>query len=686
MKPFLFAATCLSLLWGAPVAHARQPAAAAGTVGGSAPAARRFGTWGFDLAGRDTRVRPGDSFYDFANGGWAATSQFDADLPGTGVTIDVYKLIQAQLRAVIEDSAKAATSPTAQKVGDLYNSFMDEGRLEQLDDKPLQADLARIKAVRTRTEMAEAMGRGSTGFGAALLNLGISIDARDPGRYAVLAGVSGMGLPDRDYYLTERFAPQKAAYLAFVTRTLEMIGWAEPKAAADAILALETRVAGATWTRTERRDPVKTYNPVSWTELKALTPGYDWDAYARGAGMPRIDRVIVGQNTAFPKVAAAFAETPLETLKAWEAFHTARQASAYLSKRFVDSNFEFQKAVTGAQQQRPRWNRGVVVVDTSLGEALGREYVARHFPASSKAQMEALVANLHAAMRVRIEKADWMSASTRTEALKKLTQQRVKIGYPNKWRDYSSLMIRKDDLYGNIQRANAFAFAYERARLGRPVDRDEWFMTPQTLNAYFNPLGNEIVFPAAYLQAPAFDPKADMAVNYGAIGAVIGHEITHGFDDQGRQYDASGTLRDWWAPQDAARFNAEAAKLAVQYDQYEPVAGAKINGKQTLGENIGDQGGVLLALDAYHMALKGRPAPVIDGLTGEQRFFLGWSQNWRNKYRPDTLRMILASDVHSPDRFRVDGVLRNLDAWYAAFDIKPGDKLYLKPEERARVW
>lgn len=300
--------------------------------------------------------------------------------------------------------------------------------------------------------------------------------------------------------------------------------------------------------------------------------------------------------------------------------------------------------------------------------------------------MEQLVANLHKAMRGRIEQADWMSPSTRAEALKKLQMQRVKIGYPNKWRDYSALKIDPTDLYGNVERVGAFSADYERKRLGRPVDRDEWFMTPQTLNAYFNPLGNEIVFPAAFLQAPAFDPKADMAVNYGAVGAVIGHEITHGFDDQGRQYDAAGVLRDWWAPQDVTRFNTEAAKLVAQYERYEPLAGSKVNGKLTLGENIGDQGGVLLALDAYHAALGGKPAPVIDGLTGDQRFFLGWAQAWRNKLRDEAMKMTLTSDVHSPAEFRVDGVLRNLDAWYAAFNVQPGSKLYLKPEDRARVW
>jgi putative endopeptidase len=665
----------------------QSPAAASSTApGAEAASPKRFGTWGFDLSGRDTAERPGDSFFDYANGTWLRTAQFDADLPATGVTVDTYKLIQAQLRGVVEDSARAPKTPTARKVGDLYASYMDEVRLERLDDKPLQADLAAIRAVNSKSAMAEAMGRGSIGFGASLLTLGITIDSRDPGKYVMAANVGGMGLPDRDYYLTDKFTAQKAAYTDYITRTLQMVRWPDPQGSAKAIIDLETRIADASWTRTERRDPVKSHNPMTFAALQALTPGYDWNAYARGARMPSFSRVIVMQNTAFPKVAKIFAETPLDTLKAWEAFHTAREASPYLSNRFIQSDFVFQKALAGVQQQRPRWNRGVAVVDSTLGEALGQEYVRRHFPAPSKAQMQTLVANLQQAMRVRIRQAEWMSPATRTEALKKLEVQRVKIGYPNKWRDYTALRVDPTDLYGNMKRAAVFSADFERARLARPVDRDEWFLTPQTLNAYYSPVGNEIVFPAAYLQAPAFDPGADMAVNYGAIGAVIGHEITHGFDDQGRQYDASGALRDWWAPADVTRFGAEAARLVAQYEQYEPIPGSKVNGRLTLGENIGDQGGVLLALDAYHASLGGKPAPVIDGLTGDQRFFLGWAQNWRNKYRDQLVKMVLASDVHAPERFRVDGVLRNLDAWYEAFDVQRGDKLYLEPADRVRVW
>jgi putative endopeptidase len=444
-----------------------------------------------------------------------------------------------------------------------------------------------------------------------------------------------MGLPDRDYYLAEQFKPQREAYANYIATTLKMIGWPDAEGAAQSVMALETKLADASWTNTEQRDPNKTYHPMSLAELKAHAPGFDWDAFLAGVGAPKVDRLIVTQDTAFPTVAKILGELPLEDYRAWQAFHTADDASPYLSKRFADNKFSFTKLLSGQQQLRPRWQRAVSLVDGRLGEALGQEYVRRHFPASSKKMMEELVANLQSAMRARIETAQWMTPQTKAAALKKLAMQRVKVGYPDKWRDYSALKIDPTDLFGNVERAAAFAYRFQIDRLGQPMDREEWAMTPQTVNAYFSPLGNEIVFPAAMLQAPRFDPKADPAVNYGAIGAVIGHEITHGFDDQGRKFDEVGTLRDWWQPEDAARFTAAAADLATQYDGYEELPGMKVNGKLTLGENIGDQGGVRIALDAYHASLKGRKAPVLDGLSGDQRFFLAWAQGWRGKLRDE---------------------------------------------------
>ncbi len=670
----------------AALALAAPSTPAAGQAGAEAPAARKFGAWGVDLTARALAVRPGNSFFDHANGGWYKKAEIPADQPIVGIAYDTYNLTQAQLRSVIEDSAKGARTETGVKVGGLYASFMDEARVEQLDDKPLQADLAAVKAVSSRSEMARQMGATHGGFGSSAIGFGVVPDLKGPKVYTPGIGIGGMGLPDRDYYLTDKFKAQRDAYADYVARTLKMIGWESPEEAAKAVLALETKIAEASWTKTEQRDTNKIYHPMSLAELKAHAPGFDWDAFLAGAGAPKLDRLIVTQDSAMPKVAKILADLPLAEYQAWQAFKIADQASPYLSKRFVDNRFAFTRMLSGQQQLRQRWQRGVGLVDGSLGEALGQEYVRRHFPASSKTMMEELVANLHKAMRARIENAAWMTPQTRKTALEKLSMQRVKVGYPDKWRDYTALKINAGDLYGNVKRANGFAYRFEVDRIGKPMDREEWGMTPQTVNAYFNPLGNEIVFPAAMLQGPMFDPKADMAVNYGAIGAVIGHEISHGFDDQGRQFDGAGELRDWWQPQDSARFTAEAAKLAAQYDGYDGLPGMKVNGKLTLGENIGDQGGVRIALDAYHASLNGRKAPVLDGLTGDQRFFLAWAQGWRNKVRDETMKMILVSDVHSPYRWRVDGTLRNIDEWYGAFGVKPGDKLYLAPAERVRVW
>ncbi|HLL31419.1 MAG TPA: M13 family metallopeptidase, partial [Allosphingosinicella sp.] len=562
----------------------------------------------------------------------------------------------------------------------------DEAGLEKLGASPLAADLAAVKATASKSEMARLMGATTGAFGSSFFTFGVSADPKGTDLYTPGIGIGGLGLPDRDYYLTDQFKAQREAYAGHVGRTLELIGWPDAAAAARTVVALETGIAEASWSQTEQRDPVKMYKEMTLQALRAHAPDFDWTAFLAGVGAPPAERLIVTQGTAVPKVAKIFAEAPLDSLKAWQAFHVANDAAPYLSKRFVDNKFAFTRAISGQQQNRPRWERGVQLVNGVLGEVLGKEYVSRHFPASSKAKMEEMVRNLHSAMRARIERAAWMSSETRAAALDKLAKQRVKVGYPSKWRDYSGLELRPDDLYGNVKRAGAFITRYYFNRIGKLVDKEEWMMTPQTVNAYFNALGNEIVFPAAMLQAPRFDPKADPAVNYGAIGAVIGHEISHGFDDQGRQFDEAGRLRDWWKPQDAARFIAEAGRLADQYGAYEGAPGMKVNGKLTLGENIGDQGGVRIALDAYHASLKGKKAPKLDGLTGDQRFFLAWAQGWRGKVRDELMRMILVSDPHSPYRWRVDGTLRNIDEWYSAFDVKPGDRLYLAPKDRVRVW
>jgi putative endopeptidase len=682
-KLLIAAASATVLAWAgvaaSGVAQAAEPAASAGG----------YGAWGYDLSGRDANVKPGDDFFLHANGGWYARTEIPADQARMSTGFEVFTRAQAQLREIIEASAKAgaAGGPNAQKVGALYSAFMDEAALEKLDDKPLQPDLAKIRALTGKAGLAGLMGRAQGGFGASFFQAGVQPDAKKPDVNALYLTQAGIGLPNRDYYLSDAYKAQKAAYRAHVQKVLEMVGWAKPAEAADAILAMETKVAEASWTLAEQRDTEKTYNPMSRAELKKLAPGFEWDAWLAGMGAGKVERVIVGEPTAFPKIAQVFADTPVSTLRAWEAFHTADQASPYLSKRFVDERFAFRgKALQGLQEQQPRWKRGVDLVNNNMGEAVGREYVAKYFPPESKAAMETLVANLRAAMKDRIERADWMSPQTKAQALEKLAKLRVKVGYPNKWRDYAGLKIDGGDLYGDVGRAAAFEWAFQVGKLGQPVDRDEWFMTPQTVDAYNNPLGNEIVFPAAILQPPFFNPKADPAVNYGAIGGVIGHEITHGFDDQGRSFDSDGVLRDWWTAEDAAKFKAEAAKLAAQYDAFEPVPGVHVKGQQTLGENIADMGGLLLGLEAYHMSLKGQPAPVIDGVTGDQRVFYGWAQGWRNKTRDEAIKQQLASDVHSPARFRVIGPMRNVDGWYAAFGVKEGDKYYLKPADRVRIW
>ena len=678
MRTALLAFACAAALASSAVAQSDATA-------GAAPKA--YGAWGVDLSARDLEVKPGDGFFQYANGAWYGSAVIPADQGSTGVDYDVYNLSQVQLRSLIEGSAKAPDSPTAAQIGALYTAFMDEAKAEALDDKPLQPDLDAIKAATTREQLAELMGRANGGFGLPVFAAEVDPDDKDPTRNVLVLGQAGLGLPDRDYYLTKPFEAQKAAYRAYVENTLKLIGWPYPAAAADQILALETKIAEASWPVADRRDSLKVYNPETIAELKALAPDFQWDAYLKGAGAPDVTRVIVHEKSAFPKIAEIFASTPVSVLQAWQAFHAADQASPYLSKRFVDNRFDFRgKSLSGLVSNRPRWKRGVTVVDGSLGEAVGREYVARYFPPGSKAQMEALVGNLKAAMAARIQRVGWMSPVTKAQALAKLAKLRVMVGYPDKWRDYSALRIAPDDLYGDVERSSAFEWAWQIGKLNKPVDPKEWQMHPQEVNAYNDPERNVIVFPAAILQAPYFDPKADAAVNYGAIGAIIGHEITHGFDDQGRHYDASGALRDWWTKEDADRFEAETKKLAAQFDALEVAPGLHVNGQLTMGENLADLGGLLMALDAYHASLGGKPAPVIDGLTGDQRLFLAFAQAWRDKQRPDSEKEQVASDPHSPSRFRAEAPERNIDAWYAAFNVGPEQKLYVAPGQRVRIW
>ena len=642
-------------------------AVSAVAISGSVFAADKpmYGTWGVDLTSRDLSVKPGDDFNKYANGAWEKKTVIPADQASAGVGYDVFN-----------------RSP----IGALYKSFIDEAKVEQVDDAPLKVDLAANQAISSKAEMARAMGSAHGGFGPDLFSLDIAADAKKPEINTLYIGQSGLGLPDRDYYLTEGFKPQLEAYRAFAERALKMAGYADPAKAAADVVAFETAVAKVSWPVADRRDIDKTYNPVSLTELQAYAPEIPWADYLAAAGITGRDQVVLGEKTAVRDIAKLFAATPLETLKAWRTVQGVQEMSPYLSKRFVDSRFEYVKVLSGQTQLRPRWKRGVALVDGSLGEVVGQTYVAKYFPPSSKAQMVDLIANLKIAMAERIQKAPWMAPATKQAALTKLSKMTVMVGYPDKWRDYSALKLDAGDLYGNVRRSGAFEWAYALSDLGKPVDHAKWGMTPQTVNAYNGGLENKIVFPAGILQAPYFDPAADPAVNYGAIGAVIGHEISHGFDDQGRKIDETGKLRDWWTAEDAKRFDSQAAVLGAQYDAYEPVPGMRINGKLTMGENIADLAGLQVAYDAYHASLKGKPAPVIGGMTGDQRFFLAFAQAWQDKSRPDSLKQQMASDPHSPSNFRVIGPTRNVDAWYAAFGVKPGDKFYLPPEKRSRIW
>jgi putative endopeptidase len=652
-------------------------------------AASSYGRWGFDESGVDAKISPGDSFFDFANGAWDARTVIPSDKSRFGSFDRLTDKTQEQVRAIIEEAAKSGASADtdAGKIGALYNAFMDEARIERLDLAPIAGDLAEIRDAKTRDDIAVLMGRSKNGFGGSLFNITVNEDEKDPTRNTLHASQGGLGLPDRDYYLKDAFRDKKVAYRDYVARLLGMVGWPQAQQRADDVVALETRIAEASWSRAESRDRDKTYNPMTPAELNAMAPGFAWSAWLAASDLGGAGRIVVRQKSAFPKLAGIFAETPLETLQAWKAFRVVDQTAPFLSARFVTARFEFRgKALVGQAEERQRWRRATQLVDSSLGEVVGKEYVARHFPPQSKAKMEELVGQLKLALRGRIENLTWMTADTRARALEKLDLFGVKIGYPDKWRDYTALKIDPTDLIGNVRRATAFRWAYAVAKLDKPVDRDEWFSTPQVVNAFYMSTRNEIVFPAGILQPPFFDPNADMAINYGGIGGVIGHELTHGFDDQGRKSDGHGVLSDWWQPADAAKFQAEAARFGAQYDTYAVAPGVNVKGAQTMGENIADLGGVLLALDAYRASLHGAPAAVLDGYTGDQRVFLGWAQVWRAKSRPDALKQQTTSDSHSPARFRVDGPLRNVDAWYEAFGVRPGDKLYLKPEDRVRIW
>ena len=661
--------------------------------GGSTDAipANRFGTWGIDTAGMDTSVDPGADFFDYVSGTWASTTEIPSDRSSYGSFLVLRDLSEARVRKLLEGYALGdpATGGDAAKIAALYHGFMDEATIEKLGAAPLQPHLDAIRAAADKDAIAALMGRRNESFGGTFFGAYVSDDQKNPDTYALYLSQSGLGLGDRQMYLDEKFAPQRERYVQYVAQMLELAGWDAPQANAERIMAMETKIANAHWTRAESRDRDKTYNPVELAHIEHTAPGFPWATFFKAAGVDYAERAVIRQGSAFPQIAQVFAGTDLDTLKAWQAFHTTDNAAPYLSKAFVDAEFDFRsKFLSGTPEQRPRWKRAVGYAESAMGEAIGRDYVQLYFPADAKAKMDDLVANVKAAMGARLEQLEWMSPATKAEAAKKLANFGLKIGHPDTWRDYTALQIANGDVFGNIQRASAFEWDYDRVRIGKPVDEAEWGMTPQTVNAYYSSVKNEIVFPAAILQPPFFDPDADPAVNYGGIGAVIGHEIIHGFDDQGRKSDGSGLLRDWWTAEDAKQFEAEAAKLGAQYEGYDfpQLPDMHINGKVAMGENIGDLGGLTIALEAYRRSLDGKPAPVIDGFTGEQRLFMGWAQVWRTLWRDDALRQQLVNGTHSPGHIRAFAPLRNIDAWYEAFNVTEADPLYIAPEDRVRIW
>ena len=647
-----------------------------------------LGPWGFDLDGMDRSVRPGDSFNLYVNGGWLARTEIPADLGSYGPTVISGQVVQRQLRAIIEEAAAAPThDKDTARIGALYRSFMDEDPLEHLDSRFFRSEIAPIAAATSRAELALLSGRSNAGFRANLFDADIFGDASGKKSYALHLMQGGLGLPERDYYLQPSFTEQKAAYRDYVEALLRMADWPAASSAADSVLGLETAIAKASWPLVERRDVSRTYNPMKLRDLVRECPGFGWEAFFQGLGVAPSTTAIVFERSAFPRLAEIFGRTPLPALKAWLAAQKLDAAAPYLSKRFVDARFEFRdRKLSGQKEPEPRWKRGVSLIDSLLGEALGRVWVARYFPPSSKAAVQAIVDNIRRAMDARIAALDWMTAPTKVFARDKLRRMGAKIGYPDRWRDYTGLTMKSDDLIGNVLRSTAFDWNRDRHRIGKPIDPYEWAFTPQTGQAYNSFTRNEIVFCAGMLQPPNFDPRADAAINYGAVGAIIGHELSHGFDDQGRKYDAAGNLRDWWSPDDARQFEARATALAEQMGRIEVLPGLTLNGRQTLGENIGDLGGVLLALDAYKLSLGGAEPPVIDGFTGEQRVMLGWAQKWRRKFREAEIRRIIASDTHPPTGVRAEAPLRNVDAWNRAFDVVPSDKLYLPPDRRIRIW
>ncbi|HEY9400522.1 MAG TPA: M13 family metallopeptidase [Luteimonas sp.] len=686
MKPTLLAAAIAVLLL-SPGANALTPTSTA------KPA---LGAFGVDLGNRDPSVKPGDDFDRFANGKWQDSYQlkdYESDYGSFDMLNDQSEIAVREIIDELSKRTDLAPGSDEQKIRDYYASYMDQDARDTAGIKPLQPVLDRITAIDSKTGLTAAFGRADVEASNAPVGVGLGIDRKNPNRYLVGVGVGGLGLPDKDYYANTdaRFVAIRKAYVEHIATMLGFAGvnGADAAKRAKAVMALETALAKPQWERAERRDRDKTYNLTSYADFKKTYPDFDWDTLFKAQELAIPTEVNVVTPSAVAPVLKIVADTPLATWRDYLRFHAVRNNSGLLSSQIDEARFAFTgKVLQGQTAQKEPWKRAIATIaDTDgLGEAVGRIYVARHFSPASKAAMDDLVANLRKALRMNIEGLDWMGPATKAEAFHKLETFHPKIGYPSKWRDYSTVQVVPNDLVANVMAMRRYYQDDTNKRVGTVPDREEWGMTPQTINAYYNASFNEIVFPAAILQPPFFDLSADPAVNYGAIGAVIGHEMGHGFDDQGSKSDFAGIQRAWWTAEDRARFQQRVDKLGKQYDAYCPIENTCVNGKLTMGENIGDLGGLSMAYTAYHLSLDGKPAPVIDGLTGDQRFFLAWAQVWKAKYRDEALVNLIKSNPHSPAMYRVNGPLRNLAEWYTAFDVKPGDKLYVAPEDRVRIW
>ncbi|MBB6502475.1 M13 family metallopeptidase [Pedobacter cryoconitis] len=646
---------------------------------------------GIILENMDKQVLPGNNFMEYVNGSWIKKTEIPADKPSIGVGSLVNDKAQADVKEIIEKAAsgKFADGSEEQKIGDLYGSYMNTTIRDAIGIKPIAADLKKIDAIKDQKELASYFAYASKIGNTVPFSVAVTEDFKDPKHYMLLTWQGGLGLPDREYYFTNdaKSIEIRAKYVAHIEKMLTLAGITSAKPKAAEIMALETLLASKQMKKEETRNMAGLYNKYAVSKLNTLMPDFDWQGMLNEAGVKNADSIVVAQVNYTKALNDIIKDTPLDTWKTYLKWSVINGAAEALNTTLDEENFNFNGTIlSGAPKQRPQWRRAVVVVNTALGEMVGKLYVEKHFSPEAKARMMVLVGNLLKAYESSIKELDWMSPETKIEALKKISKFTPKIGYPDKWRDYSALRIVKNDLYGNLKRSTAFEYNRMMKKLGTPVDRTEWGMTPQTVNAYYNPPLNEIVFPAAILQPPFFDMKADDAVNYGSIGAVIGHEIGHGFDDQGSTFDGDGVMRDWWTKTDKEEFKKRTNALVAQYSSFKVLSDLNVNGEFTLGENIGDLGGLSIALKAYHASLNGKTAPVLDGFNGDQRIFIGWGQVWLNKSREQNLRKQVNTDPHSPAKFRVNGVVRNIPEFYTAFNVKPGDSLYLAPSQRVKIW